>query len=99
MNIVKSWPEQITSVDQLKASADVIEQVSDTVTYLGFRNPIPGDVMPDWDSPIWSIMKIEQSGNVYPILTTFTWMNGSMNFDQKWSERGNYQYYFRGNNL
>ena len=60
--------DQVNIAD-LRASADIIEEVSDTLTYIGFCAPGTQNT----SEAKFSILKIEQSGTVQPILSTFKW--------------------------
>ena len=86
---------QTGMIADLKASADIIEEVSDTVTYFGFRKPINTNIQPDFEAFVYSIMKIESDGIVKPITTQFLWANGACAYNLQWSERANYQYLFK----
>lgn len=67
-----------------------VEQVSETLTYIGYIKP--GIVVSDTDNEAaWCIKKIEQRGT----LTKTTYAEGSTNFNLKWSQRGSYTYKFR----
>ena len=79
------------NISDLRAAADIIEEVSDTKTYLGFCSP---GTTSESDAT-WSILKIEHSGTVKPIITTFKWATGLCFFNLKFSERGNYEYKFK----
>jgi len=65
----------------------LVEQASETVTYIGFCRP--GTNADSEDR--WCIKKIEQVGT----LTVATYAEGSTNFNLKWSERVRYTYKFR----
>ena len=79
------------NISDLRACADIIEEVSDNVTYLGFCRPGTTDEA----APTWSILKIEQSGVVQPITTRFKWANGLCIFTLKWSERASFNYSYK----
>lgn len=64
-----------------------IEQISDTLTYIGFCKP---GTKADDDSK-WCIKKVEQIGTV----TKTTFAEGSTSFNLQWSERAGYSYAFR----
>ena len=79
------------NIDKIRASADIIEEVSGLVTYLGLCQP--GTV--GTDEPKWSIMKITQSGDSFPLLTTFQWAGGSCAYNYTWDGRADYVYGFK----
>jgi hypothetical protein len=79
------------NLSDLRAAADIVEEYSDKVTYLGFCAPGTEHT----ESPAWSLLKIEQFGTVQPFTTTFQWATGLCSFNLKWSERYNYQYKFK----
>ena len=78
-------------IDRIKATADIIEEVSETVTYLGFCSP--GTTATS--DPRWSILKIVQSGAAYPILTSSKWADGQCCFNLVWDNRAGYNYTFK----
>lgn len=79
--------DQFTIAD-LRANADIIEEKTDNVTYLGFCKPgTEGTIAQKKAMPIWSIMKIESSGIVKPITTTFLWPRGLVSFCDVWNDR------------
>lgn len=78
-------------IANLKASADLIEEVSDLVTYLGFcASGTTGT-----DQPTWSVLKITQSGTVQPILTSFLWADGKCSYNKVWNDRAGYTYTYK----
>ena len=79
------------NIDKIRSSADLIEEVSGTLTYMGICKP--GTVGTDEEK--WSIMKIVQSGEAFPILTTFQWAGGSCAYNYKWDDRAGYAYGFK----
>lgn len=79
-------------IDKLKAAADIIEEVSDLVTYLGFCKPGTENET----SPQWSILKIVADGTEYPIVTTNKWAEGLCSYNLSWSERATYSYQYKG---
>lgn len=79
------------NISDLRAAADSIEEKTELVTYLGFCKP--GTVAET--DPTWSIMRIEQSGAVKPIKTTFKWAEGLCCFSHKFSDRLIYTYKFK----
>ncbi|MEI6062309.1 MAG: hypothetical protein WCR72_16520 [Bacteroidota bacterium] len=79
------------NIDQFKASADIIEEVSDTVVYFGFCEPGTTDTA----HPNWAIMKIIVSGTVQPITTQFLWADGQSNCNLKWDDRATLTYSYR----
>jgi hypothetical protein len=89
MDIIQLLPYSATGMlDKLRASADAIDQVSDTVTYLGFC--LPGTM--DTNINRWSIMKIQ----VFNTETYFMWANGVCLYNLLWDSRAGYTYYFKG---
>jgi len=79
------------NIDRLKASADIIEEVSALVTYLGFSRPGTTDEA----APEWSILKVEATAEDYPIVTRFKWAGGFCLYNLQWSERLTYDYQFK----
>jgi hypothetical protein len=80
-----------TNIADLRASADLIEEKTDLITYLGFCEP---GTTAETDEK-WAILKIEQSGTAKPVKTSFTWAKGQCLFKLKFSERNNYPYSFK----
>lgn len=80
-----------TNLADLRATADIVEETTDNVTYLGFCKP--GTVATN--EPNFSILKIEQSGVVQPITTTFKWADGLCLFNKQWSAKLTYDYKFK----
>jgi len=78
-------------IANLKGSADIIEEVDDLVTYLGFCQK--GTTSEN--SLTWSIMKIEASGTTNPIVSTFKWAKGLCSYNLQWSERAGYDYSYK----
>lgn len=79
------------NIDKIRASADIIEEVDGLITYMGFCEP--GTV--GTDGPKWSIMRIVQSGSEFPILSTFTWAQGSCAYNLVWDLRSTYAFGFK----
>lgn len=79
------------NIADIRAAADIIEEATDNVTYLGFCDANT----PATSSPKWSILKIEQSGIVKPILTTFKWATGLCSYNLVWDNRADYEYTFK----
>lgn len=75
------------NIAALRQSADIIDEISDTVTYLGFCKPGTTDE----GSETWSIMKIEEVGTI----TSFKWANGNAMFQLQFSQRLGYNYSFQ----
>lgn len=75
----------------LRGSADLVEEVNNLVTYLGFCKPGTTSEA----AAEWSILKISQSSTVQPILTSFTWAEGRASFDLIWNNRAAYTYKFK----
>lgn len=80
-----------TNLADLRSCADIIEETTDKITYLGFCQPGTSDEA----APVWSILKIEQSGIVQPITTRFKWATGLCCFNLKWTEKHTYDYQFK----
>lgn len=81
------------NIDALRASADIIEEVSANLIYFGFC--APGDHGTDAErkaKPIWSVMRIDISGSSYPITTTYTWAGGVCAFTRVWNDRAALDY-------
>lgn len=75
------------NIDFLRASADAIDEVSESVTYIGLC--VPGtDALTDES---WSICRVQKTDTV----TLITWANGQCIFNLKFSERANYDYFFK----
>lgn len=66
----------VTSVDTTYSIR--IDQVSDTLLYIG-----EGNLGADESAPVWSIKKMEQVGSVFRI----TYADGNQNKDNVWSDR------------
>jgi hypothetical protein len=86
------------TLDQIKASADIIEEVSALVSYIGFCQP--GTAGPNEEKkalPIWSIMKIVQSvpDGTYPNETEMNFAGGIMGYNLTWNGRSGYDYKFK----
>lgn len=79
------------NIADIRSAADLIEEKTELITYLGFCHP--GTTSES--EPRWSILKIEQSGVAKPVLTSFKWAQGLAAYSHKWSERHNYDYKFR----
>ena len=78
-------------IDRIKAAADLIEEVDEFTTYLGFC--LSGTTL-DTEAK-WSIMKIVQNGSAYPILTSMLWADGLCCFNLQFSARAGYIYSFK----
>jgi hypothetical protein len=79
------------NISDLRAAADIIEEKTDKLTYLGFC--APGTI--NTAAASWSIMKIESSGIVKPIITSFKWAEGLAAFSHSWDNRAAYNYTFK----
>ena len=75
----------------LRASADIVEEYSDKITYLGFCKPGTTSLADEK----WSILKIEQFGIVQPFTTTFQWAKGLCAFHLKWTDRYTHPYEYK----
>jgi len=78
------------NIDKIRSSADIIEEVDGSVTYLGLC--MPGTI--GTHEPKWSIMRIVEAGTL-PTLTTFTWADGSCAYNLIWDDRETYNYLFK----
>lgn len=78
-------------IDRLKAAADLIEEVDELTTYLGFCQP--GTTSEE--AAQWAICKITQSGTEYPILTSSKWAGGFCMYNLKWTDRALYEYSYK----
>jgi len=75
-----------SALEILYATADIVDEVSSTVTYLGFQST--GISV---SSAYWAICKIEISGTI----TTTKWADGSRNENYIWDNRATYTYLFK----
>lgn len=91
MNIIDRPYASTGMIDQLKAAADIILEVSDTEVYFGFCQPGATAT----SEPYWSIMKITSSATSVPITTTFKWANGHCCYDLVWDNYASYTYLFK----
>lgn len=82
-------------IDRLRSAADIIEQLDELTTYLGFCQP--GTLTTAEDK--WSIMKIVEAATgdpgELPTVTTFQWADGSCAYNLVWDDRADYDYYFK----
>lgn len=86
---VTRYPHQSNTVEGRETVITVIEEptrideVSSTLTYLGFADlgSVDGDA-------VWKIKRLEQSGNV----TTITFADGNRLHDNVWSDRASLNY-------
>ena len=84
-----NWLPINNGMADLRQTADIIEEVDENTSYLGFCKPGTVDGREGW-----SIMKIEQSGSEYPKITKFLWAAGKCSFNLSWNERATYDYYY-----
>ena len=82
------------NISDLRAAADIIFEKTELITFLGFCKPGKVGDIAETDKT-WSILKIEQSGTVKPIITTFKWAEGIAAFSHQFSERETYTYKFK----
>lgn len=85
-----------SNIADLRASADIIEEVSDNEIYFGFVQP--GDYGTDAEreaAPIWSIMKVVISGTTAPIVTKYQWAGGIAGFSHVWNNRAALEYKYK----
>lgn len=61
-----------SSIAQLMAKADVIQEEDDLTTYLGFCQRGATAV----DDPVWAVCRIQQSQLLKPRATTIMWSEG-----------------------
>lgn len=84
------------TVADLRASADIIEEVSANVIYFGFcKNGDYGTDDERQAAPIWSIMKVEISGDAFPITTKYLWAGGLCSYSQVWNQRADLEYKYK----
>ena len=94
MNIRTALPRaESQNMDELRASADMITEVSDRVTFLGFC--LPGTT--GTNAPGWSILVIEQSNTPgsYPNTTSFKWALGMCAYNLIFDNYLTYSYEFK----
>ena len=78
-------------IDRLKASADIIEEVDALNTYLGFcRSGTTDEAALEW-----SILKIVQTQEIFPVITRTLWATGYCAFNLAWSDRATYTYTYK----
>ncbi len=78
-----------SAVAILLQKADIVEEVSDLVTYLGFCNPGENGVT---SGDFWAICKVEMNQAAYPRTTTIKWVNGQQTRNQVWDDRATLSY-------
>ena len=86
------------TLDTLKANADIIEEVTALITYIGMIKPqTPGTDADKQAAPVWTIAKIEQSApdGTYPNTTTVKFADGIAAFNKVWNDRAGYNYTFK----
>lgn len=88
MSIKFNFP---TALELILAKADIVEEASATVTYLGYA--AKGN--PATSASSWAVCKVTQSGSSYPITTTIQWSNASFNKDQIWDDRTSLTYQYK----
>ena len=83
------------NLDKIKASADVILEISATEIYLGFCvNTVDGrDLQTDEEG--WSIMQINTTGTTFPKTTTFKWAEGQCFYNLVFDQYATYNYKFK----
>ena len=79
------------NISDIRAAADIVEEVNDNTTYLGFCAPGTTGT----NQPNWSIMKITQSGAALPVTTRFLWAGGLCAFSEIWDSRADLNYKFK----
>jgi len=81
----------INNIADLRTAADIIEEKTELVTFLGFCKP--GTTSESEAG--WSILKIIQSGTVKPITTRFLWAEGFCFYNLSWTDRNLFNYQFK----
>lgn len=78
-------------ISKLRSAADIIEQLDELTTYLGFCQP---GTLTTAEAK-WSIMKVVSDSATLPTVTTFQWADGSCAYNLVWDDRAGYNYYFK----
>lgn len=97
MNTQNPQIDQYT-LSQLRQSADIIEEVSALVTYIGIIKPGSGGTDEQKAAAaIWSIIKVVQSApdGTYPNISTIKFADGMAIFNKNWNNRATYNYLFK----
>ena len=79
----------------LRQAADIIEEVSEYVTYIGILAPAtPGTDNEKQAAAAWMIVKVEQAAaeGVFPNVTTATYAENAPLFNKIWNNRATYSY-------
>lgn len=86
------------TLNDLKGIADIIEEASSLVTYIGIVKPqTEGTDEQKKAAAIWTIIKVEQSAEdgIYPNVTTILFPDGIASFSKVWNDRATYDYTFK----
>ncbi len=84
------------TINNIKGSADIVEEIDALTTILGFCKPdIEATDEEKKAMPIWSLLKVTESGTIFPILTEMKWGAGLCVFNQVWNDRAAVDYKFR----
>ena len=86
------------TLNDLKGNADIIEEVSALVAYIGIIKPGTSGADPEKAAAaVWTIIKVEQSApdGTYPNITTVKYADGMAIFNKTWNFRGSYNYIFK----
>lgn len=86
------------NLDQLKANADLIEDVSELVSYIGIIKPRTiGTTDQKKAAPIWTIIKVVQSApeGTFPNTTEILYANGNASFCNIWNDRATLNYIYK----
>lgn len=75
----------------LLAKADIMEEVDDLTTYLGFCQRDPGG----YDQPVWAVCRVQYSGTTKPRTLTIMWPDGLNQRTYKWTDRAGLNYKHR----
>ena len=89
----------ISTLPRLRQSADIIEEASALITYIGIIEPgtPAGTDETKLDADVWMIIKVEQSAaeGIYPNVTTIKFAEAATSFSKVWNNRATYDYKFR----
>jgi hypothetical protein len=86
------------TLSNLKANADIIEEVSALITYVGIIKPgTTGTDEQKAAAAVWSIIKIVQAAadGTYPNITSVKYADGMAVFNKIWNNRATYDYIFK----
>ncbi|MEI6574803.1 MAG: hypothetical protein WCO63_01340 [Bacteroidota bacterium] len=71
----------------IRASADVVDEVSDSLMYMGIAGPGTTSV----EDPTWSVCRVQKAGSIL----TITWADGQCLFNKAFADRADLNYTFR----